>query len=96
MARRDRQRSGERLGRNGKNDGVLRANERGKMMMVRERALMVRKAAVGMRVGLGRAGDADGSRRSLLIEMERREQLKAEVPDKYEEQQHGGPPPEKR
>lgn len=55
MARRDRQRSGEMLGRNGKNDGELRANERGKMMMVRERALVVREAAIRVPLGVGRS-----------------------------------------
>jgi len=66
------------------------------MVMVRERALMVRKAAIGMRIRLVCSGDLNRSEMSLGIQMKRREQLKADIPDKYEQQHEGALPPEKR
>ena len=64
------------------------------MVMVRERALVVREAAIGMRVGLGRFEDHRGGR--ILMEMERGEKLEADVPNEREQQKRGASPPEKR
>ena len=66
------------------------------MVMVRERALMVRKAAIGMRVGLGCSGNLNRSELRLGVKMKRREQLKPDIPDKCEQQHEGALPPEKR
>lgn len=79
-----------------RNDELRRADERGKMMMVRERALVVRESAIGMVSVIGRLCQADGSVESFGICMERREQIKTEVPNKYEQQHERALPPEKR
>lgn len=65
-------------------------------MMVRERALMVRKAAIGMRFSLVGSGNLNRSDLRLGVQMQRREQLKADIPDKYEQQYDGALPPKKR
>ena len=95
MVRADREGCGEMVRRNGKDDGVRRADERRKMMVVRKRALMVRKAAIRMMLGF-RGSNAHRSVRSRMLKMQRRQQLEAEVPDKYEQEESGRPPPQKR
>ena len=80
----------------GGQDELCRANERGKMMMVRERAGMVRETAIGMVSVVGRLCQADWSVGRFGIRMERREQVKAEIPNKYEQHHEGAMPPEKR
>jgi len=66
------------------------------MVMVRESALMVRKAAIGMRIRLVGSRNLNRSELRLVVQMKRREQLKADIPDKYEQQHEGALPPEKR
>ena len=80
----------------GWNDERSRADQRGKMMVVRERALMVRKAAIRMGFALVGSGNLHRSELGLRIQMKRREQLKADIPDKYEQNPDGTLPPEKR
>ena len=66
------------------------------MVMVRERALMVRKAAIRMGFALVGSGNLHRSELGLRIQMKRRKQFKTDIPDKYEQQREGALPPQKR
>ena len=66
------------------------------MMMVRERALMVRKAAIGMRFALIGSSKLNRCGLSLVFQMKRGEQLKTDIPNEYEQQHQGALPPQKR
>ena len=93
--RRDRQYCSKLFGRDRKNDGLDRGEQRWKVVMVREGAAMVREAAVRVRIGLGCA-HADRGAGMLMPKMERGKKLKADVPDEREQQQGGATLPEKR
>ena len=84
MMRRDRQRSSQMLCHSRQNDGLGGGQKRRKVVMVRNRAAVVREAAIGVLFGLGRF-DPYRSGRILMVEMERREQLEADVPNEYEQ-----------
>lgn len=84
------------LSRGRENNGLGCRDDSGKMVVVRERALMVREAAIGVRFGLVGSGNLNRSELRLVVQMQRREQLKADVPDKDEQQHEGALPPQKR
>ena len=81
---------------NGEDEELSRADQRGKMVMMRERACVVREPAIRVALGVERLYDAAGSERSFAIPVERRDQVKADIPDKYEHQHDGAPPPDER
>ncbi len=82
---RDRQYCDKLFGRDRKNDGLDRGEQRWKVVMMREGAAVVRKAAVRVRIGHGRA-HADRGGGMLMPKIERREELESDVPDEREQQ----------
>jgi len=92
---RDRQHTGRLAGHAGQNDGVGGGQQRGEMVMVRERTAVVGEAAIRVPVGLGGfQGHRGGG--IVRVEMERGEKLEADVPNEREQQKRGTAPPEKR
>ena len=91
---RNRQRAGQVFGHAGQNNGVSRDQQGREMVMVRESAAVIRKTAIGMVLGLCRS-DANLTGR-ILVEVERSEELEANVPNEDEKQKSGASPPMKR
>ena len=81
-----------------RNDELRRADERGKMMMVGKHTTVVRDSTTRMALGVcpGCGGNTDTGEGSLQIGMEWSDQVKADIPDNHEQQQHGALAPQKR
>ena len=81
---------------NGGDDELGRADQRGKMMMVRQGTIVVRESTIGMTLCIppGCVRNADTGDRSIRLDMEWSDQVKADIPDEYEQHQQGALPPE--
>ena len=82
---------------NGEDDELRRADQRREMMMVRQGTIVVRESTIGMIfcippgcVRNARTGNGEGR-----LDMERSDQVKADIPDEYEQHQQGALPPER-
>ena len=82
---------------NGEDEELRRADQRGKMMMVRQGTIVVRESAIGMtlRIPSGWVRNADTGDESVRLDMEWSNQVKADIPDEYEQHQQGAVPPER-
>ena len=81
---------------NGEDDELRRADQRGKMMMVRQGTIVVRESTIGMILWPppGCARNADTGDENDRLDMEWSDQVKADIPDEYEHHQQGALPPE--
>lgn len=94
MMRRDGQRAKWMLGHTGQYNRLRRGEQGWEMVMVRESAAVIRKTAIGMVLGLRRRNAHLTGR--ILVEVERSEELEANVPNEDEKQKSGASPPMKR